>query len=153
ALAKKPVGALYPRRASVTLTTIGSFDRYKSNLRYDSLTAWADREIDKVFGQTAGVAVCVVKRGPPIGIGVRLHAFGRGHCTIDGHCFCSASFDVRHADITDAVWIFAHFGCDLFVAGHLLRTASVIALLHRQLLEIGVGAGRSVTSVNRDLTA
>src|SRR6266550_3232326 len=130
----------YARRAFANLTMVGSFDRYKSNLRYDSLTAWADREIDKVFGQTTRVAVCVVKRGPPIGIGVRLHAFGRGHCAINRHCFYSSSLDVCHADITDAVWIFAHLGGDLFVAGHLLRARGVIALLHRQLLEIGVSA-------------
>src|SRR6266576_2004425 len=138
-VAKSPSG-FYSRRAFANLTRVGSFDRYKSNLRYDSLTAWADRKIDKVFGQTTRVAVCVVKRGPPIGIGVRLHAFGRGHCAIDRHCFYSASLGVCHADITDAVWIFAHFGRDLFVAGHLLRARGVIAFLHSQLLEIGVSA-------------
>ena len=71
---------------------------------------------------------------------MRLHAFGRGHRAIDRHCFYSASLGVRHADITDAVWIFPYLSGDLFVAGHLLRTASVIALLHRQLFEVGVGA-------------
>ena len=76
-VAKSPSG-FYSRRGFANLTTIGSFDRYKSNLRYDSLTARTDREIDKVFGQTTRVAVCVVKRGAPIGIAVRLHAFGGG---------------------------------------------------------------------------
>src|SRR6266404_1660284 len=138
-VAKSPSG-FYSRRAFANLTTIGSFDRYKSNLRYNSLTARADREINKVFGQTTRVAVCVVKRGAPIRIAVSLHAFGGGHRTIDGQCFYSASLGVRHADITDAVWIFAHLSRDLFVAGHFLRARRVITLLHRQLFEVGVGA-------------
>ena len=37
--------------------------------------------------------------------------------------------------------VLADFGGDLLVAGHLLRARRVVALLHRQLLEVGVGAG------------
>src|SRR4029077_7576771 len=150
---KKPAVALYPRRASVNLTTTDSFDRYKSNLRHDFLTTRAHGKIDEILGQATGVAVSVVKRGAPIRIAVRLHTFGRGQCAIDRHCSGTTGFQISHADITDAVWIFHHLSGDLFVAGHLLRTAGVITFLHRQLLEIRVGARRSVTSVDGDLTA
>src|SRR4029453_11048646 len=73
ATGKKPVGACYPRRVSVNLTTIGSFDRYKSNLRHDFLATGPDCEIDKILGQATRVAVRVVKCRAPIGIAMRLH--------------------------------------------------------------------------------
>src|SRR6476660_3028097 len=150
---KSPSGHVIPDGLWFNLTTTDSFDRYKSNLGYDSLTTGAHCEIDKILSQATGVAVRVVKRGAPIRIAMRLHTFGRGQCAIDRHCFGTTGFQISHADITDAVRIFPHLCCDLFVTRHLLRAACVIALLHRQFLEIRVGARRSVTSVDGDLTA
>src|SRR5207249_685552 len=54
---------------------------------------------------------------------------------------------------SDAAWILTDFGRDLFVSSHLLRALGVIALLHRQFLELRVCAGRGVAGVDRDFPA
>ena len=60
---------------------------------------------------------------------------------------------VGQPDVADAVRILADLGGDLFVARHLLRARGVVALLHRELFPIGVGARGSVARVNRNLAA
>src|SRR5205085_4085172 len=81
------------------------------------------------------------------------HAFDRGHRAIDRDNFDSLRLRVSKADVADTVRVLAYFRGDLLVAGHLLRGGRVVALFHGELLEFGIGPGRSVARIDRNLSA
>src|SRR6266404_668441 len=124
----------------------------KPDLGNDLLTGRTSRESEKLFGQPGRLAVRVIKRWPRVRVVLAEHALHRRRHAVDRHDLDSASFGVGESDITSAVWIFADLGGDLLVPRHFLRARRVIALLHRQFLKVGIGARRSVTSVNGNLS-
>src|SRR5205814_3920594 len=108
---------------------------------------------DKLLRLPGWLTVRIIKGWPRVGVSFAEHAFFRWRRAIDRDDFDAACFYVSQSNITGAVRIFPDFLRDLLVAGHLLRIRRVVALLHRQFLELRVGARRSIASVNRNFSA
>src|SRR5215471_10433133 len=145
--------AINARKSFFIRNTCCLLDRNEPNLGDDFLAGGSNRVIEELFRETTWLAIRVIESRSPVSVGVTLNGLNRRSHAVDWQRSNTAGFGVSHADITNPVWIFADFSGDLFVAGHFLRAAGVIALLHRELLEIGIRAGRSVTCVDRDFSA
>src|SRR5207244_8902370 len=108
----------------------------KANLVDDFLPDRTQGEINERLRDATWLAISVIKSRPPVRVGVVLHALSRRGRAIDRDHFHSTGFGIGHADIPDTGSIADYLRRDLLITSHFLRSRSVIALLHRQFLEV-----------------
>src|SRR5207302_526099 len=118
----------------------GLLHRNETDLLDYFLPIGGDGEIDKILHYSGWVAIGIEKGRPSVRIAFCQDGFFRRGGSVDWHYLDPAGFGISQTDVAHAIRILADFLRNLLVACELLRIWRVVALLHRQFLELRVGA-------------